>query len=160
MPKSVISSPVLFVKYTNFKKMEKLTEFVTNSFVDKEVKFLPSKSSPKLEPVSPQTNHCGSRGSRSNTSAGSMDDDDERNFHNSAIGQQYPRSGSTSADDRKELLKLNNNNTIDSNHNRDREDCEKASMTVKKGNLAQSKIHLLKNYLISRPHHHAYVPYG
>jgi len=55
--------------------MEKLTEFVTNSFVEtKEIKFL-SKSSPKSEPLSPTRSHAN--GGNFSGSGSDMEFDDE-----------------------------------------------------------------------------------
>lgn len=122
--------------------MEKLTEFVTNSFVDKEVKFLPTRSSPKLEPLSPphNNNRCssGSASRSSSVSASAPEDCPDRRIpepqkspttnqstNHKQAHSRHREDGSPTAED-KNHAKLssssrnNNNNSITiSNQNRD-----------------------------------------
>lgn len=130
--------------------MEKLTEFVTNSFVDKEVKFTPTKGSPKLEPLSPHNNYSSGGGGSRNSASASPEAEGkktphDRNPHFSAtINYLKQKRGDESdketcespTDDKKELGKVtNNNNNIISNQNREETlgGGEKASKSVRKG---------------------------
>lgn len=116
--------------------MDKLTEFVTNSFVDKEVKYLPNKTSPKLEPLSPHllyNNRTGSgSGSRSSASQ-SPSNEDRKTPANSPSRDSSGEYGK---------LKVNNNNHKISNQNHENghhsEDSvdvdETPSKSLKRGN--------------------------
>ncbi|CAL8088805.1 unnamed protein product [Orchesella dallaii] len=141
--------------------MEKLTEFVTNSFVDKEVKFLTTKTSPKIEPMSPQNNQNnssvgggggdGSRSSgfatpeRSPDDVSSTDSSYHQNFshhrtHHHQHQQNHQRDDRElcrSPEERKDYMKLNNNNN---NINKTHEDCgnEKHGKSSKRAHILSS----------------------